>query len=549
MHGRGGFPIKNVIYAVFIMLLIYMTYLYNGSQNRLRDAEMNGMRFKRESEEKLTEIQDLIKAKDRFQEACKNEKGELNNRIKSINQQHTMLQSQYKEIESDLMKLKDDMEKMRLENEDEKSQHLQEFQTLKQEKENEITACKDEVANLKRSSDQKVIELESKLVELKNKISEDEQQKNSTLLHSTNSTESKEAQKSLVAENSRLQQAHNQLQLNNQQPPRAVETKINMDPVGNNFLNGPTAAVQNMKIDNLDREQQKDNLDQVKPDESQRDKSPDDNGGKLYEDPAHRLVANNNHDLSFKRESVIGNDNKDLGVRRETPLSFDMKDHLALKTNFKAGGNADLDEMNAHHQVRPPVNNGLDNDNEQIRNGLDTNQDERPEINPNDAQKGQILGPYLGKDKDEQRNEGHRENSRREDYNMDTGVKVDEDDNDVVQEHKAPLALGQIQEPNAMDNGLDGAKSKVDGQQMPPIINEENERNENAAGFKDLNPVKRKENQYFGEDGNAQKLDIGEEEQQGEDEQDREGRDDRDQFPEDQANQENDNQDLDAANN
>ncbi|XP_059145178.1 neurofilament medium polypeptide-like isoform X6 [Physella acuta] len=540
MHGRGGFPIKNVIYAVFIMLLIYMTYLYNGSQNRLRDAEMNGMRFKRESEEKLTEIQDLIKAKDRFQEACKNEKGELNNRIKSINQQHTMLQSQYKEIESDLMKLKDDMEKMRLENEDEKSQHLQEFQTLKQEKENEITACKDEVANLKRSSDQKVIELESKLVELKNKISEDELSKMSL---------SKEAQKSLVAENSRLQQAHNQLQLNNQQPPRAVETKINMDPVGNNFLNGPTAAVQNMKIDNLDREQQKDNLDQVKPDESQRDKSPDDNGGKLYEDPAHRLVANNNHDLSFKRESVIGNDNKDLGVRRETPLSFDMKDHLALKTNFKAGGNADLDEMNAHHQVRPPVNNGLDNDNEQIRNGLDTNQDERPEINPNDAQKGQILGPYLGKDKDEQRNEGHRENSRREDYNMDTGVKVDEDDNDVVQEHKAPLALGQIQEPNAMDNGLDGAKSKVDGQQMPPIINEENERNENAAGFKDLNPVKRKENQYFGEDGNAQKLDIGEEEQQGEDEQDREGRDDRDQFPEDQANQENDNQDLDAANN
>lgn len=55
------------------------------------------------------------------------------------------------------------------------------------------------------------------------------------------------------------------------------------------------------------------------------------------------------------------------------------------------------------------------------------------------------------------------------------------------------------------------------------------------------------ENQYFGEDANAQKLDIGEEEQQGEDEQ--EGRDDRDQFPEDQANQENDNQDLDAANN
>lgn len=63
MHGRGGFPIKNVIYAVFIMLLMYMTYLYNGSQNRLRDAEMNGMRFKRESEEKLTEIQGKLSAK------------------------------------------------------------------------------------------------------------------------------------------------------------------------------------------------------------------------------------------------------------------------------------------------------------------------------------------------------------------------------------------------------------------------------------------------------------------------------------------------------
>lgn len=100
-------------------------------------------------------------------------------------------------------------------------------------------------------------------------------------------------------------------------------------------------------------------------------------------------------------------------------------------------------------------------------------QDERPEINPNDAQKGQILGPYLGKDKDEHRIEGYRENPRREDDNMDTGVKVDGDDNEAVQEHKAPLALGQIQEPNAMDNALDSDKSKVDAQQMPPVINEE----------------------------------------------------------------------------
>ncbi|KAH9514144.1 hypothetical protein Btru_030395, partial [Bulinus truncatus] len=154
MHGRGGFPAKNIIFAVFIVLLIYMTYLYNGSQNRLREVEMTAARYKREADDRTTEIQDLVRAKDKAQENWQNEKFELNNRIKSINQQHSLLQGQYKEVEADLSKLKDDMDKMNLDNKDSQKKHHEEYLLMKQTKENEISSCRDELANTKRKSDE-----------------------------------------------------------------------------------------------------------------------------------------------------------------------------------------------------------------------------------------------------------------------------------------------------------------------------------------------------------------------------------------------------------
>ena len=57
MSGRGGLPIKNIIYAVVALFLVYMLYVYHGSQNRLHEAEMTGARYKREVEERVSEIQ------------------------------------------------------------------------------------------------------------------------------------------------------------------------------------------------------------------------------------------------------------------------------------------------------------------------------------------------------------------------------------------------------------------------------------------------------------------------------------------------------------
>ena len=57
MSNRGGFPIKNVLYALFGLLLIYVMYLYNGASNKLSDSEMSVERYRREASERVTEIQ------------------------------------------------------------------------------------------------------------------------------------------------------------------------------------------------------------------------------------------------------------------------------------------------------------------------------------------------------------------------------------------------------------------------------------------------------------------------------------------------------------
>ncbi|GFS08586.1 Golgi integral membrane protein 4 [Elysia marginata] len=170
MSGRGGLPVKNILYAVVALFLVYMLYVYHGSQGRLHEAEMTGARYKREVEERVSEIQDLVKGHDKFQETCQKEKRELQNSITSVNTKYKMLESHQRDTEADLNTMKQHMETMKQEHSDAYTQHAQEFQALKQEKENEIARIKDQLADATRRN----VELENKLTNLRQKLQEGE---------------------------------------------------------------------------------------------------------------------------------------------------------------------------------------------------------------------------------------------------------------------------------------------------------------------------------------------------------------------------------------
>ncbi|RUS91671.1 hypothetical protein EGW08_000644, partial [Elysia chlorotica] len=170
MSGRGGLPVKNMLYAVVALFLVYLLYVYHGSQNRLHEAEITGARYKREVEERVSEIQDLVKGHDKFQETCQKEKKELQNTVTSVNTKYQMLESHQRDTESDLNTMKQHMETMKREHQDAYTQHAQEYQALKQDKDNEIARIKDELADAKRRN----LELENSISGLQQRLQEGE---------------------------------------------------------------------------------------------------------------------------------------------------------------------------------------------------------------------------------------------------------------------------------------------------------------------------------------------------------------------------------------
>ena len=61
MHNRGGFPVKNILYAASAIVFLYVMYLYNGSQNLLHETEESVSRYRREASERVNEIQGMYK--------------------------------------------------------------------------------------------------------------------------------------------------------------------------------------------------------------------------------------------------------------------------------------------------------------------------------------------------------------------------------------------------------------------------------------------------------------------------------------------------------
>ncbi|XP_055864555.1 protein hook homolog isoform X2 [Biomphalaria glabrata] len=470
MHGRGGFPIKNVVFGVFIVLLIYMTYLYNGSQNRLREAEMTGARYKREADDRVTEIQDLVKAKDKAQENWQNEKFELNNRIKSINQQHSLLQGQYKEIEADLLKLKDDMTKMSQAHQDVLSQHSQEYQLLKQTKDNEISQLKDDLANLKRQksdSDSQIQSLQESVIKTQNELE-------STKTEARNYFKQlKEQHEKDVSINSNLMKSLNMLQ------KEKADLEIELRFLKQN-QNAPKVHL---------------NLSNDVPTQQPAVQHQAQQVGSLFDDSHQNAQSNNNNNVEHMQME------KDNPFKQFENLSEKEKKVPTPLINIlgREGGagtdkpKVDVEEMNAQHQVIAPVQHqGLANDDEQARNGQNSKDTgKRPDINPNDEQKVQILEPVLNPEKDKLKYDPGLEGIDEDKKDNDKDVRMDEEGDEERAEHKNPLALGQIQGPQpGADNAND---NRINGQQQAPLLNDNNERvdGKNGAGV---------ENQYFGEE-------------------------------------------------
>ena len=60
MNGRGGFPIRNVLFGVFAIIFLYMLYINNGTSSQLKESEMKVERYVREAKDRVNEIQGKI---------------------------------------------------------------------------------------------------------------------------------------------------------------------------------------------------------------------------------------------------------------------------------------------------------------------------------------------------------------------------------------------------------------------------------------------------------------------------------------------------------
>lgn len=101
--------------------------------------------------------------------------------------------------------------------------------------------------------------------------------------------------------------------------------------------------------------------------------------------------------------------------------------------------------------------------------------DLRPEVNPNDLAKHQIMGPNLDGDDGSQENnkargggeDGVAQDSIRQ---MEIAREKENLDNTYM-EHKDPIALGQMQGPDDMHH-FEGENEGI-GQQKPPVQSDE----------------------------------------------------------------------------
>ncbi|RUS90222.1 hypothetical protein EGW08_002003 [Elysia chlorotica] len=231
-----------------------------------------------------------------------------------------------------------------------------------------------------------------------------------------------------------------------------------------------------------------------------------------------------------------------------------FKPESELKSGFPQSDDHQKDDLG---QVLPPKLN-LDEDRDVREKQNDRLEDHREEENPNDAQNGQILEPFLPhKDSkvDENNNDGDdredgiladhdglggagggeegldKRNAREEEEERDAIARREEDELGAgpgADNHQNPLGLRQLEVPGRReveadeeemrDRGGPGAGAGV-GQQLPPAI-----------GDREGDSDKFGDNQYFGEaDDDRQMAQEDEqqnnegEEEEGEEEEDEEG--------------------------
>lgn len=445
MSGRGGLPIKNILYAVVALFLVYMLYVYHGSRNRLYEAEMTGARYKREVEERVSEIQDLVKGHDKFQETCQKEKRELQNTITSVNTKYKMLESHQHDTEADLNTMKQHMETMKQEHSDAYTQHAQEFQALKQEKENEIARIKDELADATRRNQ----ELANNINDLKQRLQEGESGRNQ-----------------LLQENARLQQTLAARQMRE----KGENVGIPQDPVrGDSRLPGSNLWLPN-------------------------------------DDLRHKAPAGNVYDM--KIDSPMKDMNMDSKVYGKADMGFKPEAELKPQADFP-GNAAKPQDSDLGQVLAPKLNPDGDEEDviSLDKRSKDTINEHKPVVNPNDEQKAQILEPFVpNKDKDdEMNNEGDdrgdgilgdqgnggeeglgKRNARDEEEEREEGAKREEEGEggDGLAPHQNPLALRQLEMPGHLDSrrreveadeeemrdrGGPGAGAGV-GQQLPPML-------------------------------------------------------------------------------
>ncbi|KAK6965625.1 hypothetical protein BgiMline_029658, partial [Biomphalaria glabrata] len=208
--------------------------------------------------------------------------------------------------------------------------------------------------------------------------------------------------------------------------------------------------------------------------------------GSLFDDSHQNAQSNNNNNVEHMQME------KDNPFKQFENLSEKEKKVPTPLINIlgREGGagtdkpKVDVEEMNAQHQVIAPVQHqGLANDDEQARNGQDSKDTgKRPDINPNDEQKVQILEPVLNPEKDKLKYDPGLEGIDEDKKDNDKDVRMDEEGDEERAEHKNPLALGQIQGPQpGADNAND---NRINGQQQAPLLNDNNERvdGKNGAG-------------------------------------------------------------------
>ncbi|XP_067658714.1 Golgi integral membrane protein 4-like isoform X3 [Haliotis asinina] len=182
MNKRGGPPVKLIVIVASLLGCVYLLYLYNSTQGRLREAEASAERYRRSDESKVAQLQvlseqksrvetslkDSMKEKELLREKCENDRQEFVRRLNSLNSQHNMLKGQHEELEAENGRLQQDMQKARDDNANVEAQHRQEFSQMKQEKELEIASLRDQIANIQRQNDNLQNEISSLKAQLEN---------------------------------------------------------------------------------------------------------------------------------------------------------------------------------------------------------------------------------------------------------------------------------------------------------------------------------------------------------------------------------------------